>query len=36
MSVCFFVNFLSFKPDTEHNVTMYQANSATLMPFSKE
>ena len=35
--VCFFMNFSSLKPDTENNanLTLYQANAATLTPFSK-
>ena len=32
------MNFSSLKPDTENNanLTLYQANAATLTPFSKE
>jgi len=33
-----FINFSSFKLDTENNAILmqYQAKAATLMPFSKE
>jgi len=35
----FFINFSSFISDTENNANfdaVYQANAATLMPFSKD
>ena len=35
----FFIYFSSFKPDTENNANfemLYQANTATMTPFSKE